>query len=138
LASSGVRGRRVLPFVGKEAKLNHLILELLYTKTLASYEAYQILHNAKGTRHIKNQVIDKRFEALEKEDWIRRIATKKNQFNQDMIIYQLSSKALNAIERDKVDMDEFQLKADDDLQEKMRELLSEYRKRKQTKCKSNN
>jgi DNA-binding PadR family transcriptional regulator len=131
LASSRVRGRRVLPFVGKEAKLNHLILELLSTKTLASYEAFQIIRTVKGSRHIKNQVIDNRFQALDEGDWIRPIGTKKNRFNQDMKIYQLSPKSQNALIRNKVDIDEFQLEADDDLQEKMRELLSEYRKRKQ-------
>jgi DNA-binding PadR family transcriptional regulator len=138
LALGGVRGRKVLPFVGREQDLNRLVFEILRAKNLTSYETYQELHFAKGFRHIKNQVIDSRFDALAKESWIIPVGTKKNKFNQDMTIYQLSPKALDAMELDKVDLIDFQQEAEDDLQLKMSEVLAEFRKRKRAKGQGKN
>jgi hypothetical protein len=120
------------PFRGKEAHVNRLIFEVLRAKKqLTSYEIFQELHNMKGNRHIKNQVVDRRMEKLHQQSWIIQRGTKRNKLGEDSPLYELSQGGHTALESDKVNMYQFVLEASDELQVKMQQLLSSFREDQQ-------
>ena len=127
-----IKGALSSPFSGKEADVNRLIFEILRAKKqLTSYETFQILHNIKGHRHIKNQVVDRRMEKLHQQSWIILKGTKRNKLGQDSPLYELSSGGQTQLDLDKVNMNRFVLEASDELQADMQRLLSSFREEQQ-------
>jgi hypothetical protein len=116
-----------LPFAGKAADLNIMIFELLSVKNLTSYETFQELHRIKGFRHTKNQVVDRRMKNLHLEQWINEVGTKKNKLGENSPLFELSKRGSDALEMSKVSRIRFLMEANDELQEKMRKLLLEFR-----------
>ena len=116
-----------LPYVGKAADLNIMIFELLSVKKLTSYETFQELHRIKGFRHTKNQVVDRRMKNLHLEHWINEVGMKKNKLGENSPLFELSKKGSDALEMSKVSRLRFLMEANDELQEKMRKLLLEFR-----------
>jgi predicted transcriptional regulator len=115
-------------FSNKAASLNRLIFELLYPKKeLAIYETYLEIRRIKGLRHTKYQTVHRRMKNLERQRWIVKKGSKKTQPGTNAPLYQLSKRAVAALELDKVNMNKFLMDANDELVEEITRILAYFR-----------
>jgi len=128
LARKKCKGAKLEVFSNKAATLNRLIFELLRAKKeLATYDAYLEVRRIKGFKHTKLQTVDARMKKLLQQRLIVKKGTKKTQPGTDASLYQLSSRAVTALELDKVSMDRFLMEANDELLLEMARLLASFR-----------
>ena len=114
-------------FSDKAGPLNRLVFEILRSKTLSSYDIYLEVRRVKGFKHRTYHAVDRRLKKLHDEGWLFLDGVKKTKPGTEARIYRLSSNGPTALEMDKVSRELFLSDASDELQNRMTELLADFR-----------
>jgi hypothetical protein len=125
MARKKAKGTKLRVFSGREAILNRVIFMILFTKKLLpSYGMYLEIRGIKGFRHIKRQNVDRRMKALYQQHWLEINGVRPAKAHFLSPLYQLSTRAVAALELSKRDLNDFLQTAPEDKLQKLIDALS--------------
>lgn len=124
------KGTPLKVFSGKEATLNRAILQVLeHQNPLIPYDVWHVIRAIKGFRHVEYKTVCRRMSALAQQGWIKIKGAKEVKPSWISVQYELSVRGKGALQLDKIDIDEFLLKAHE---EQIKQLLDAFSRRPKT------
>jgi DNA-binding MarR family transcriptional regulator len=115
LARKKRKGTELSVFKGREAKLNRAILLTIVQKSpQIIYDVTKIIRKQKGFKHTKYTNVSRRVKALEQQGYLEKAGNRKTQAGAQGILYQLTTRAHVALFLNKVNLDTFIKKSDED------------------------
>jgi hypothetical protein len=115
LARKKGKGTRLLVFMGREATLNRVILQILEARgPLIPYDVCLQVRGVKGFRHTEFKTVCRRMQALEKQRWIAQKGTRLAQPGWDSTLYELTLRGRAALKLDEKSIDDFLQTANDE------------------------
>lgn len=107
MAKNKHKGARLKVFSGREDRLNRVIFLILrHDGILTRYDLFKQIRIIKGFRHTKIQVVYRRVDALFQQGWLDTNGVRIAKAHFASPLYQLSERALAALEIDKTDLNE--------------------------------
>jgi hypothetical protein len=102
-------------FKGRESKLNRAIFHALATEEPQTiYDIHKQIRTLKGLRHTKYTNVSRRVRALEESCYLEKGGVRNTQAGVPATLYKLATRAQVALLLDKVSLDVFVQKADED------------------------
>lgn len=102
-------------FKGREAKLNHAILQALAQKSpQIIYDVTKVIRKQKGFRRTKYTNVNRRVKALEQQGYLEKAGSRNTQAGSQGMLYQLTTRAHVALFLNQVNPDTFIKEADED------------------------
>ena len=105
---------RISVFKGREAKLNHVIFQILALKgPLTIYDIHKEVKARRGLRRTRYATVNKRVRSLEELRYVKRIGVKKTKAGFKAYIYELTARAYLAILLNSINLNELVMRADE-------------------------
>jgi Fe2+ or Zn2+ uptake regulation protein len=106
---------RLSIFKGREAKLNYAIFQVLALKGPQTiYEMHKDLKAQKRFRYIRYATVNKRIKLLRESGYVNKIGVRKTKAGFEAAIYELTVRAYLALIVNRINMDYFIEKAEED------------------------
>ena len=106
---------RVSVFKGKTFKLTKAIFWILaYKQPLTIYEVYKQVRKWRELKHVKYSVVNVRMRTLEERGYVEKKGKKKTKAGFEAFLYQLTYRAYLAMILNKLNVDDFIEKADEE------------------------
>jgi len=106
---------RLSVFKGREARLNKAIFHILALKgPLTIYDISKEVKTQKGLKHTKYTNVNRRVRALEDLGYLEKAGTRKTQAGFQATLYQLTARAYLALLVERINLNNFIQKADED------------------------
>jgi len=106
---------RLSVFKGREARLNRAIFHILALKgPLITYDILKEVKAQRGLKHTKYTNVLRRIKALEESGYLERAGSRKTLPGSEGVLYKLTSKIYLALLLNKINLDSFIQKADED------------------------